>query len=320
MISVIVPVYNVEKYLDRCVESILAQTFNEYELILVDDGSTDGSGVICDRYAELDNRIRVIHKENGGLSDARNVGTENAKGEYVTYIDSDDCVHNQYLELLHYSITKYNADISLCNLKLFYEGDDIDLTGPVDSINTCYEAQEALNLMLSGAIHGSSACGMLIPMDLARNTLFPINKYHEDDYTSFKYYLGSEKVANVDACLYFYLQRRNSIMHKGYNQAVVEELNAADYIYQECKKQGKDFIAAATIKKFSNYYQVLVENPEMEKIDRENYCRVIEELKNMRFELLFNKYSRPKMKIAALLLCVGGPSLLGFIGRKYFNR
>ncbi len=320
MISVIVPVYNVEKYLDRCVESIVAQTFNEYELILVDDGSTDGSGVICDRYAELYNRIRVIHKENGGLSDARNVGTENAKGEYVTYIDSDDCVHSKYLELLYKSLINFNADISLCSLKILYEDESIELGAPVEELYKCYEAQEALNLMLAGAVHGSSACGMLIPVDLAKNTQFPVNKYHEDDYTSFKYYLGSKKVVNVEACLYFYLQRRDSITHKGYNSAVIEELNAADYIYQVCKKYGNDCKAAATIKKFSNYYQVLVENPEMEEIDKENYCRVINELKNIRFYLLFNKYSRPKMKMAAMLLYIGGPGLLSFIGRKYINR
>lgn len=98
MISVIVPVYNTEQYLDRCVQSILAQTYTDFELLLIDDGSTDSSGVICDRYAELDSRVRVFHKENGGVSSARNLGLDNARGEWIAFVDSDDWVADKYLE------------------------------------------------------------------------------------------------------------------------------------------------------------------------------------------------------------------------------
>ena len=111
LISIIVPVYNVEKYLARCLESILEQTYKDLEVILVDDGSTDASPQICDQYAEKDKRIRVVHKKNGGLSDARNYGMRIMRGNYVVFIDSDDLIHKQAVELLYQNIKKYNADI-----------------------------------------------------------------------------------------------------------------------------------------------------------------------------------------------------------------
>ena len=115
-ISVIVPIYNVEPYLHRCVDSLLLQTYQDFELILIDDGSTDNCGMICDEYAALDDRIRVIHKLNGGLSDARNVGLEIATGEYIAFVDSDDWVARDYLECLFVTLCETGADICECNL------------------------------------------------------------------------------------------------------------------------------------------------------------------------------------------------------------
>ena len=120
-ISVIVPVYKVEPYLDCCVKSILNQTFRDYELILVDDGSPDHCGEMCDNYAKRDPRVKVIHKENGGLSDARNAGLDAAQGKYIAFIDSDDCVHPQYLEILLTIIEKAKADIAVCHYEFFTE-------------------------------------------------------------------------------------------------------------------------------------------------------------------------------------------------------
>ena len=119
MISIVVPVYNVEKYLHKCVDSILNQTFQDFELILVNDGSTDGSATICETYAATNEKVRVIHKKNGGLSDARNVGIANAIGEYVTYIDSDDYISKEYLEVLQQLLISNNADIAVGGIQNF---------------------------------------------------------------------------------------------------------------------------------------------------------------------------------------------------------
>ena len=130
-ISIIVPVYNVEKYLENCIESILNQTFKDFELILVDDGSTDNSGKICDIYEKKDSRIKVIHKNNGGLSSARNAGLDIACGKYVGFIDSDDSIHPRMYEILYDLIKKYESDISCCNYKKIYDifKDEIKLSG-----------------------------------------------------------------------------------------------------------------------------------------------------------------------------------------------
>lgn len=115
LISVIVPVYNVEEYLKQCLDSILEQTFSNYEVILVNDGSTDSSGLICQEYAEKDSRIRYFEKENGGLSDARNYGIEQAQGEYLTFVDSDDFLDKMHLNVLYTALVNNNVDISIVN-------------------------------------------------------------------------------------------------------------------------------------------------------------------------------------------------------------
>ncbi|MEI7668283.1 MAG: glycosyltransferase family A protein, partial [Erysipelotrichaceae bacterium] len=119
LISVIVPVYNVEKYIDRCVSSILNQTYKNLDIILVDDGSQDKSGQICDEYALKDNRIKVLHKSNGGLSDARNKGIELSKGEYISFVDSDDTISNNFIDKLYNLCVNYSSDISMCYFKQF---------------------------------------------------------------------------------------------------------------------------------------------------------------------------------------------------------
>ena len=144
-VSVIVPIYNVEKYLNRCVDSILKQTFTYFELILVDDGSPDNCGKICDKYAKKEDRVTVIHKQNGGLSDARNAGIEwtlqNSNSEWITFIDSDDWVHKDYLKLLYKVVKDNNVDVSLChfvrtsgedNLSNESNGASVELWSPED--------------------------------------------------------------------------------------------------------------------------------------------------------------------------------------------
>ena len=126
LVSIVVPVYNVDKYLDKCVNSIINQKYKNLEIILVDDGSTDESGKKCDLWAEKDNRIRVIHKENGGLSDARNVGIDNSKGYYISFIDSDDFIENDMIEVLLKEIKENNCDISICGYyKTYVDKDEI---------------------------------------------------------------------------------------------------------------------------------------------------------------------------------------------------
>ena len=178
-ISVIVPVYKVEQYLDRCVKSILSQTFTNFELVLVDDGSPDKSGLMCDEWSKNDSRIKVIHKENGGLSDARNTGVEKASAEYVTFIDSDDYVAEDFLEYLYKLITENNCDVSACYFCKTY-GESVWNYGEDGS--HIYNNIQACKLSFSDVSIGI-AVGKLYKKELLQQYTFPVGRFHEDTAT-----------------------------------------------------------------------------------------------------------------------------------------
>lgn len=270
-ISVIVPVYNVEEYLEDTIKSILNQSFVNFELILVNDGSTDKSGEICDSIK--DKRIRVIHKQNGGPSDARNVGTINASGEYITWVDSDDIIHPDYLRILYKLIRKSGASISSCELMRFNEH-KIPKYSQCRIIIRRKTGKSALIYMLNGKLHSTSACGLLVKKEIALKHLFPLGKLHEDDLTTFKFFMDSEKVISTSQTLYYYRQRMGSIMHKSFGKADISELDAADYIYRECSSVGEKYAKAALVKKTENYCHVFFKHDDLKQISPCTYNRV----------------------------------------------
>ncbi|MBS4212689.1 glycosyltransferase [Neobacillus rhizophilus] len=227
-ISVIVPVYNVEKYLSKCINSIINQTYTNLEIILVDDGSTDNSGDICDCYASKDTRIKVIHKENGGLSDARNMGLGVATGGYVNFIDSDDYIHEKFHEVLMKLISSHNADIAQCDYLKIYEETDPEIS---DIGNNQFEKVtvlnniEALNQLYNNLIKGV-VWNKLYKRDLFKDIRFPKGKIHEDDFTTYKLLFNSNKIIITSYQLYYYLQRSNSIMGSKFNAKHLDSLEA----------------------------------------------------------------------------------------------
>lgn len=302
MISIVVPVYKVEKYLDKCVQSILAQTYKNFELILVDDGSPDNCPQMCDEYAEKDTRIRVIHKENGGLSDARNSGTSIANGEWVTYIDSDDYVADDYLEVLVTLIEKYNAEIAVVGIDVFYEGETPKTQKKIEEY--LYTSDEALEKMLYQDTLDTSACAILLPIDIAKKNPFPYGKYHEDEFVTYKYYTSVNKVAVTTKKLYFYLQRKGSIMHV-FGQASLDELDAADNLVDFCKVNYPNIIKAAESKKFSDYCQVYLSISNRSLVDDKIYFRITDYILKTRYRILTDAMARKKNRIAAALLLLG---------------
>ncbi len=208
-ISIIVPVYKVEKYLDRCVESILAQTFTDFELILVDDGSPDNSGQMCDDWAKKDNRISVIHQENQGQAVARNKALDIAKGEYVSFIDSDDYVHPKYLEILLTNAEKNNAWVSVCSYERTAKSDayEIPKGGCVS-----YNGKQYVQKGLLGEIN----CGVwllwdkLFKKECWDNIRLPVGRINEDNATVYKILYESETVVSCDDILYYYFENQNS--------------------------------------------------------------------------------------------------------------
>lgn len=299
MISIIVPVYKVEEYLDNCVRSILTQTYSDLELILVDDGSPDNCPKICDDYATNDDRIVVLHKQNGGLSDARNAGLKIAKGSFVTFIDSDDYVANDYLETMMAMQQKYDVDIVVAGIETFLEGENPRINNN-DNKEYVYSGIEALENMLYQNNLDSSACAMLLPIEIAKKYPFPFRKYHEDEFTTYKYYVSVEKVAVTTKPLYYYLQRKGSIMHT-FGQASIDELDAADNYVNFCKEFYPNLVPAAESKKFSDYCQVFLSNKDIKKTNKKEYLRICKYINESKINIFKNKKCRPKNRIAALL-------------------
>ena len=217
LISVIIPIYNVEKYLRKCVNSVLEQTYHNVEIILVDDGSKDSSGTICDEYTKNDGRVKVIHKKNGGLSDARNVGIDVATGEYMCFIDSDDFIHKQYIEFLYEALKKYDADIAVCNFQRVSEGETLherSIKPSEVSVRVLSREESWLALYDSKLQYQFTiAWSKLYRRNIFKALRFPVGRLNEDVATAHMVIGLTNKVAYVDEVLYYYLVRLGSIMN-----------------------------------------------------------------------------------------------------------
>lgn len=213
-ISIIVPVYNVEKYLKKCVDSILNQTFRDFELILVDDGSPDNSGAICDQYAKEDTRVRVIHKENGGLSSARNAGIEDAKGKYLGFVDSDDYIAEDMYELLYNNIIKEDVDLSICGVFDVYKGERPKVLP--DFRKVCTKV-ETMKLILDANIISVHAVNKLYKRTLFNSVRYPLGTITEDAAVILDIVDQCEKIVVDSTQKYFYYHREDSISSKNFS-------------------------------------------------------------------------------------------------------
>ncbi len=216
-LSIIVPVYNVEAYLGACVDSILGQTFDDFEVILVDDGSTDGCPAMCDGYAERDGRVKVVHKANGGLSSARNVGMAVASAEIYSFIDSDDLVHPQMLEALMAPLSADpSIDVSMCAYERCHGEEGCDLQARAIPPTGIVDAVRALEIVYGNEIPNITfvAWNKVYRRSLFERSgvLYPEGKLYEDGFTTYRLLYEARKIAIVDARLYFYRVRPGSII------------------------------------------------------------------------------------------------------------
>lgn len=224
-ISIVVPVYNIQEYIRECIESILAQSFRDFELILVDDGSKDLSGKICDEYLDKDNRIKVIHKENGGLSDARNVGMDGAKGNYLTFIDGDDAVSPLYLEILYTTLKEQNAD--LVQGSFTRKKESLVLRSDIKKI-ICLENKEAIHDYLHRKGLYVSACAKIYRRELFEHINFPVGKLNEDNFTTYKIIAKSARCVVIDQPIYWHRINKNSITRSSFRRQKLEILQVPE--------------------------------------------------------------------------------------------
>lgn len=305
LISIVIPIYDIQEYLKSCIDSVIVQTYANLEIILVDDGSPDDSPRICDEYAKKDGRIKVIHKKNGGLSAARNAGLKAAKGEYVAFIDGDDYIASNFIEVLYKTCKDTGADISCTSFYRVYSG---KLVAPYKKS----DAQSFNNLeAIRDIFTAHSLCEVMTWNKLYRRTLFadndiefPVGKLHEDNFTTYKLLYFAHTIAFVNQPLYYYIQRDDSIMGRLFNERRLGVFEMFD--------EARDFFASkgvvvnnelqsskllSTLGLLNDYVVSDISNQHIESVLRR-------ELKRMRHVVL-NREITKKHKIMYLLARLG---------------
>ncbi|MCR5223874.1 MAG: glycosyltransferase [Bacilli bacterium] len=230
LISVIVPIYNVEEYLNKCVDSIIGQTYKNLEIILVDDGSPDNCPELCDEYLKIDKRVKVIHKKNGGLSDARNEGVRISTGEYISFIDSDDYVPNNFIEELFNGYIKEDADISICDIKVIYDDKEI--------VEESMKGDEINQLNAINTPFAASACNKLFKSEIIKKCPFEVGKINEDIAVVIPIIANSKKIAYVTSTTYNYVQRDTSIQGVSFTDKRYDVFDGVDLALSRISNPG----------------------------------------------------------------------------------
>lgn len=310
-ISIIVPIYNVEKYLKKCINSILEQTFNEFELILVNDGSTDQSLKICNEYKRLDSRVRVINKLNGGLSSARNAGLEVANGEYIAFVDSDDYIDSDMYNMMIGLAKERNADIVQCRFKKVYDDyydskmEELKFI-EINSNNALYKLLKIGEINVQCVVSWNK----IYKKELFKDIRFPVGKIHEDEFTTYKLFDESKKVIIMENELYYYRQVKGSIMNSGFNE---KRLN-----YLEAVKEQLNYFKT---KNFKIYMEVLLKYEFNLKIYYFNVQEHIEDnskiLENIKYE--YKSIVKEIIKCSDISIGAKALSLIFFINPSIYK-
>lgn len=306
LVSIIIPIYKVEPYLRRCLDSIENQTYTNLEIILVDDGSPDACPQICDEYSARDSRIVVVHKENGGLSDARNAGLDICSGEYISFVDSDDWVEKEYIETLINSALSQDVEIVIGNYDLIWE-DRSETSEPFQ--NGTFEKKDVFfKIITAQTTHLGISWGKLYKKSVLNGERFPVGKTQEDNYTSYKFIYKANKISCVDIVLYHYYQRYNSIsktdtsnnfmdvvkeqldflmVHKEFELAEFAAIKLGWYWYNQYVKDVQGNKSALC--KAKGYYSQLKQIPKFHIINRLKFFFAIS---IPQFHLLYKKMNK----------------------------
>ncbi len=229
LVSVIVPIYNVEKYLSKCIDSIIAQKYTNLEILLVDDGSPDQSGEIAEEYAKKDERIHVIHKNNGGLSDARNAGIEVALGDYLVFIDSDDYVHPEMISRMMDAVKSTSSDMAVCGVKSVEENNGDIEECENGEITVIDDMDKRIDYFFEKHYtEFTVAWNKLYPASFFKEIRYPYGKIHEDEFTTWKILEMADRIVFLGESLYYYVQRNSSIMGEEFSEKRFLRLEAYD--------------------------------------------------------------------------------------------
>ena len=315
-VSIIVPVYQVEKYIRQCVDSILAQTFTDFELILVDDGSKDKSDQICDEYAVIDQRVKVIHKENGGAADTRNIGLDHAVGNYIMFIDSDDYIDPTMLECLYKNILNEDADIAACNYCYFFENNrEIDFSIQIESevlsgTEIFYSRKNERNYGFWTVVWNK-----LYKKEIFGKVRFRCGKYYEDEFFANDLYQIDIKVVTIPECLYYYRQHNNSTMRKKSIEKNFDLIEAFQERIGVYLKEERYADQAYKVKIFSLEYLAESKKLITNKDEENQFLQAEKKTKDMIKRLKKMKLS--KIKSVSLVFIGMNPCLVFAVGIKF---
>ena len=301
LISIIVPVYNVETYLAKCVDSILAQTYTNLEIFLVNDGSSDCCGKLCDEYAKEDKRIKVTHKKNGGLSDARNVAIDVTTGEFITFIDSDDYVTDDYIMTLYSLIEKYECKVSIALYNTFVEGSKPKVVNRVYR-EDCQTNIKAIEEMFYQEKYDTASWAKLYHSSLfATGIRYPKGIVYEDLATTYLLIFQSDKVAFCNRRIYNYLLRRDSIEGSSFSSKKMDSaLKVCELMESHLDILGK-VMQAYQCRMMSFFFHLLLKMPDGYEQRNMLYKRI----KAIRWSVLCNSRARKKARVASLLSYFG---------------
>lgn len=297
LISIIIPVYNVEKYLDDCMRCVCKQSYENLEIILVDDGSKDSSGALCDEWAKKDRRIKVIHKENGGLSDARNAGIAVASGQYIMFIDSDDLVAENIVEHLYKCIIDSQAQIAICDPVHLRPGEKADYKE--QSCTKIYSTEDALCEMMYQTSFLFSAWGKLYDCALFEDIRFPVGLLFEDVAIMYKLFARCNTIVYSDAKLYGYLHRENSITTTKFSRRDCDILAICEDQVKFAKGYSEKVYQAAIAYQVVGALRVYLNAPSAEFSNEIELCDKI--INTNLLKVLFNNKCRNKLRISLVL-------------------
>ncbi len=307
LISIIVPVFNVETYVERCIESLISQSYRNIEIIIVDDGSTDNSGKICDKYRERDSRVKVIHKPNGGLADARNTGLDKAKGGYIAFVDSDDWVAADYINEMYKVLVLNDSDIAVCKFQRVSQ--NRVMSHKSNEIQKVYIREEAVKQLLYQKI-STSVWGKLYKNDLWNGVRFPVQRLYEDVEPSYFIFNKCKKVVCINRILYFYYLRNNSIVNQKFSIRKMDYVENCKNLLKAVKVDYPQFESAAISRLMWAEIHVLV-HMDVPRKYLDEYRMLMCDIKQYRGIVIKDRENKLKTRFVAGLSCFGYYTLKG---------
>lgn len=300
-VSVIIPVYNVEKYIEKCLETVIQQTYKNIEILIVDDGSMDNSINICSKYAKNDDRIKILTKENGGLSSARNYGLDNSTGDYILFIDSDDFISLNMVEDMLNAMIYEKADMVMCSVINCYN--DIPIIKVVVE-KKVYNREDALIEMLKGEKCGVWAVNKLYKKELFKNARFKVGFTFEDSFIFMEILRECHKIVYINTCQYFYIHRKDSITTRAFDKRCYDVILAWEENNKIIEEEFPNAIELGKMRNIWSYFLVLDRMLMSDNINKTEMKKLVKHIRGNYSFILKNKHLTAHRKIATSILMI----------------